>query len=66
MPRLVLVVLVLAIACALIALSAMVLGRSFERLLADGNENAKGYGMQKIAFFLLLALMAYVISNGVS
>ena len=66
MQRFVLAVLVLAIAFALITVVLRGAARFFENDQIDGLEGARATrgSMQKISFFLLLILMAYVAMSG--
>ncbi len=68
MQRFVLAVLVLAIAFALITVVLRGVARFFENDQIDGHDGAQATrgGMQKISFFLLLILMAYVAMSGTS
>ncbi len=68
MQRFVLAVLVLAIAVALIAVVLRGAARFFENdhIDTDGGVRATRGTMQKISFFLLLILMAYVAMSGTS
>jgi len=68
MQRFVLAVLVLAIAFALITVVLRGIARFFEDDVFDGQDGTQTTrgGMQKISFFLLLILMAYVAMSGMS
>ena len=68
MQRFVLAVLVLAIAFALIIVVLRGIARFFDTDQMDGQGGTQvtGSAMQKIAFFLLLILMAYVAMSGTS
>lgn len=68
MQRFVLAVLVLAIAFALITVVLRGVARFFEDDQIDGQDGAQATrgNMQKISFFLLLILMAYVAMSGTS
>jgi hypothetical protein len=68
MQRFVLAVLVLAIAFALIIVVLRGIARFFDGEAMDGQDGTRSTGgaMQKIAFFLLLILIAYVAMSGTS
>ena len=68
MQRFVLAVLVLATAFALITVVLRGVARYFEDDYTDGPNGARATRgtMQKISFFLLLILMAYVAMSGTS
>ena len=68
MQRFVLAVIVLAIAFALIIVVLRSIARFFDADAVGGQGGAqiKGSAMQKISFFLLLILMAYVAMSGTS
>lgn len=65
MLRLILVVLAITIALALAILAVRLFAGPIAKIGEDDSW-AEGDTMEKIAFFLLLALMAYVASTGMS
>ena len=63
MPRLVLALLIITIAAVMIAVATKSLARLIEVARGDGTADI-GNSMQKIAFFVLICLIAYVSLSG--
>ena len=63
MARLVLALLIIALAAGMVAVAAKSVSRLIEVTRGDGTADI-GNSMQKIAFFVLICLMAYVSLSG--
>ena len=63
MQRLVLALLIIALAAGMVAVAAKSVSRLIEVTRGDGTADI-GNSMQKIAFFVLICLMAYVSLSG--
>ena len=63
MARLVLALMIIAIAAVMVAVAAKSVARLIEVTRGDGTADI-GNSMQKIAFFVLICLMAYVSMSG--